>query len=77
MDFVELRGVSIPQFAELVHYANQNELITWLQNKELLARRRACVKCHNDMTIQHKSSVVDKKVWRCTDRVSDEINFLF
>ena len=69
-DFYELNDVNVAKFLQEMDYFLEDGVLNWLTRKGLLASNRYCMKCSSSMVTQKKASILDKKVWRCTNRVS-------
>ena len=60
----------MPKFLQKLDYFSKLRVFNWLSTKELLASRRYSMKCSSNMVLEKKASILNKKVWRCTNRVS-------
>ena len=70
MNFDNLENSNVAEFLEEINYFSEDGLLLWLQDHGLLARRRTCHKCTSNMSLQKKSGLLDKVVWRCNTNVS-------
>ena len=69
-DFYKLNDINVPEFLQKIDYFSEEGVLNWLSTKGLLASRRYCMKCSLNMVVEKKASILDKKVWRGTNRVS-------
>ena len=70
MNFSELFDINIVDYLKIINYDSDESFFSWLKEKKLIARSRQCQKCWSNMSFQKKSSVLDKKIWRCTNGIS-------
>ena len=70
MSFLNLEKVNMLKYAEVTGCTSADGPIVWLEGHGLLSQRRVCSKCSSSMSLQNKTHILDKKVWRCSDYVS-------
>ena len=70
IDFSILEGKNPWEAGAIIGLEIADSTKIWMQQHGLLANRISCLRCNSNMLMQNKSSVIDGKVWRCSDTVS-------
>ena len=70
VDFSILEGKDPWEVGAIIGFGIADSTRMWMQQHGLLANRRSCLRCNSNMLMQNKSSVIDGKVWRCSNTVS-------
>ena len=73
VDFSILEGKDPWEVGAIIGFGIADSTRMWMQQHGLLANRRSCLRCNSNMVMQNKSSVIDGKVWRCSNTVSTSV----
>ena len=70
VDFSILEGKDLWKVGAIIGFGIADSTRMWMQQHGLLANRRSCLRCNSNMLMQNEPSVIDGKVWLCSNTVS-------
>ena len=70
VDFSILESKDPWEVGSIIGFGIADSTRIWMQQHGILANRRSCLQCNSNMLMQNKLSVIDGKVWRCSNTVS-------